>query len=246
MMAKLTICLILLVCGSSQGFVSPLIRQRNGSFSNGACKPLFAQSNKGFGKQSTQQSTKPKPDVPENTSLPDEGSTSGTFLKSVEGGSDAIPIEQNLSPQERTKLILKQQYGLKSLAEQQLDEAQLEARQERRKKQEEWKKKASREQEFDLMTTLPAPVLLGIDRFLKAGVVICGTLFILAGLLITLEAWSKTSGQPLQDNLDNFIVGTIEPGFTPGLLVLLSFSVGLGVFAAAQLASAGATYKEDN
>jgi hypothetical protein len=45
--------------------------------------------------------------------------------------------------------------------------------------------------------------------------------------------------------LDSFIVTTIEPNFTPGLLVLLSFSIGLGLFSAAQLGSAGATYKED-
>jgi len=40
-------------------------------------------------------------------------------------------------------------------------------------------------------------------------------------------------------------VNTIEPNFTTGLFVLLGFSVGLGVFAAAQLGSQGAQYKED-
>ena len=92
---------------------------------------------------------------------------------------------------------------------------------------------------------LPAPVLVGIDLFLKAGTAICSVLFVMAGLFITAEAWSKASGDALPENLDAFIVNIVEPNFTPGLLVLLSFSVSLGAFAALQLGSQGATYKED-
>jgi hypothetical protein len=95
------------------------------------------------------------------------------------------------------------------------------------------------------MNMLPPSVLVGIDRFLKAGLFTCGTLFILAGLFITAEAWSKASNQPLPTNLDNFIVDIVEPNFTPGLLVLLGFSVSLGAFAALQLSSSSSQYKEE-
>lgn len=64
-------------------------------------------------------------------------------------------------------------------------------------------------------------------------------------MAITVEAWSKTTKTALPESLDQFIVGTVEPNFTPGLLVLLGFSVSLGVFAAAQLGSQGAQYRED-
>jgi hypothetical protein len=60
------------------------------------------------------------------------------------------------------------------------------------------------------------------------------------------RAWSKTSNQPLPENIDQFIVNIIEPNFTTGLLVLLSFSVCLGAFAAAQLGSSAASYTEDD
>ena len=98
--------------------------------------------------------------------------------------------------------------------------------------------------EFDLLAILPAPVTIGIDRFLKAGTVLCGLIFVASGILIAVEAWSKASGDPLSPDLDDFIVRTIEPNFTPGLFVLLSFSVSLGLFASLQLGSQGASYKE--
>lgn len=134
---------------------------------------------------------------------------------------------------------------MKTMEEQQLDAKQLARRKEEQKKWAELKKKAELNQELDLFSMLPGPVLIGIDRFLKAGTAVCSVLFVLAGMFITVEAWSKTSGEALPPNLDAFIVNTIEPNFTPGLLVLLSFSVSLGVFAALQLGSQGATYKED-
>jgi hypothetical protein len=213
---------------------------------------LFAKAGKGFGKPKEQPELKPKESSVSAPSTPSASVTAEEpFLKSVApspststtAASNAMP--DNLPPEERTKLILRQQYGLKPVEEQEEDARKLEALNERRRKQQEWQQKAAAEPDFDIMTALPAPVLVAIDRFLKGGVVVCGTLFILAGLFITVEAWSKTSGQPLPADLDAFIVNTVEPNFTPGLLVLLSFSVGLGLFAAAQLGSSGASYKED-
>jgi hypothetical protein len=133
------------------------------------------------------------------------------------------------------KLILKQQYGLKTLEERLT--GFMELYKEKQKKQAALKKKIANNEALDIMNMLPPSVLVGIDRFLKAGLFTCGTLFILAGLFITAEAWSKASNQPLPTNLDNFIVNIVEPNFTPGLLVLLGFSVSLGAFAALQLSS---------
>lgn len=148
------------------------------------------------------------------------------------------------SPEERAKQILRDKYGMKTLEEQQLDAVQLARRKEEQKKWSELKKKAEAGDDFDLFSIFPAPVTIGIDRFLKAGTVLCGIVFVTSGILIAVEAWSKAFGDPLPQDLDDFIVHTIEPNFTPGLLVLLSFSVSLGLFASLQLGSQGASYKE--
>lgn len=168
------------------------------------------------------------------------------FLRSVgTGGSDAAPVEEDLPPEERAKQILREKYGMKSLEEQRMDAKQLERLQERQKQMKEWGKKAKQGEDFEIMTMIPPPLLIAIDRFLKGGVVVTGVLFIGAGLGITVEAWSKTSGQALPEDLESFITNTIEPNFTPGLFILLGFSISLGLFAAAQLGSSGAQYRED-
>jgi hypothetical protein len=149
-----------------------------------------------------------------------------------------------LTPEERTQQILRDRYGMKTLEEQQLDAVQNARRKEEQKKWAELKRKAETGDEFDLLAILPAPVIIGIDRFLKAGTALCGFIFVASGILIAVEAWSKASGDPLSPDFDDFIVHTIEPNFTPGLFVLLSFSVSLGLFASLQLGSQGASYKE--
>jgi len=222
-------------------------------------------------KKATKRSTSPKgfgsggadeDDTFERQQQEEEPSTAATtFLRSVEsGGSDSIPVveeptrqarradggadDELLLPEERAKQILREKYGMKSLEEQQMDAKQVKQYEERQKKLGQWKKAAESEQELDIMAMIPAPIVIAIDRFLKIGLTVCGVLFIGAGLGITLEAWSKTSGNPLPPDVDAFIADTIEPNFTTGLLVLLGFSVSLGIFAAAQLSSASAIYKE--
>jgi hypothetical protein len=245
--------LILLTWSESEAFTSPrptLIDWRRTNHVLLAKK----SSGKGFGKV---QESKPSPassstdsDSPaasqatagtQSSTLP--GTSQSPFLQSIDNRSSAD--EPSDDPEERAKRILREQYGLKTLEEQQLSAQQLARRKEEQTKWAELKKKAESNEDLDLFSLLPAPILVGIDRFLKAGVVVCSILFVLAGLLITVEAWSKTSGDPLPPDLDAFIVNTVEPNFTPGLLVLLSFSVGLGGFAALQLGSRGATYKEN-
>jgi hypothetical protein len=173
-------------------------------------------------------------------------------LQSIEtGASDAIPTmpkkvetDPSMPAEERTKQILREQYGLKSLEEQQTDAKKRAKMEQDRKNMLEWKKIAEKE-DLDLMSMLPAPLLIAIDRFLKIGVAICTLLFIAAGIGITAEAWSAASKSPLPPEIDTFIVNVIEPNFTPGLFVLLGFSVSLGIFASLQMGSAGAQYKED-
>jgi hypothetical protein len=105
---------------------------------------------------------------------------------------------------------------------------------------------ADKGEDFDLIKILPDPLLIFIDRFLKVGVAVCTALFISAGIAITVEAGSKATNNPLPASIDDFITNVVEPNFTPGLLVLLGFSVSLGAFAALQLSSSSSTYRESN
>jgi hypothetical protein len=246
--------LVPLKWSESEAFVSPrptLIDWRRTNHALSAKK----SRGKGFGKvQESKPPASPSIDsdttaasraTTEKQSSPFPGTPQSPFLQSIDSSSSSSQDgRSDDDPEERTKRILREQYGLKTLEEQQLSAQQLARRKEEQKKWAELKKKAESNEDLDLFSLLPAPVLVGIDRFLKIGVVVCSVLFILAGMLITVEAWSKTSGEPLPPDLDAFIVNTVEPNFTPGLLVLLSFSVSLGGFAALQLGSRGATYKE--
>jgi hypothetical protein len=175
-------------------------------------------------------------------------SLAATAAKRIESSDSESPsaVVDTTPVAVRTQRILRDKYGLKPLSEQQSD----------------WTKPASSqsadndipqqqqqqqqvEQEFDIMTKLPPPVLLAIDRFLKVGLTISAILFIAAGLGVTWEAWSVTSHSPIPDDIDRFIVDVVEPNFTKGLFVLLGFSVSLGIFASAQLGSQSSQYRED-
>ena len=216
-------------------------------------KKSKSKGGKGFGKVS-EKTDNNKPvassssvEIPSTPPPSPDGGGNGSFLKSVSGGSDTVPtVDESIPVEQRTSQILRDTYGLRTREEQQEAYKREEAAREQRKKLDEWKKLADKGEDFDLMASLPEPVLIGIDRFLKAGVAICTVLFVLAGIGITVEAWSKTTGSALPDDIDNFIVNIIEPNFTPGLGVLLGFSISLGAFAAAQLSSSSSTYREDN
>ena len=200
---------------------------------------------KGFGKVEEKEEIKPSVPVAESKApIEVSGPPKGAFLQSVEGGTDSRPELEDLPPEERTKQLLRQKYGMKTLEEQQANEKQMQQLKAQQKRLAELKKKAELDQDIDIIAMIPAPVLKGLDTFLKAGVAISGSLFILAGFGITAEAWSKASGQALPEDIDNFIVNVVEPYFTPGLLVVLGFSVSLGVLAAASLGSEGAQYRQ--
>jgi hypothetical protein len=154
-------------------------------------------------------------------------------------------VDESIPVEERTSQLLRDKYGLRTLKEQQEEFKRNEQIKAQRKKLADWKKMADEGDDFDIMKVLPGPVLLGIDTFLKIGLGVCGTLFVLAGMGITIEAWSKTTHSEIPQALDQFIVTVIEPNFTTGLIVLLGFSISLGLFATAQLSSASSTYRSD-
>lgn len=202
---------------------------------------------KGFGKVPESVMNAPKEVTDDDE--PTRNSVGG--LQSV-GGPSAIPtynpypdieLDPNLSPEERTKQLLAQKYGLRTLEEQQREAKLLEKKQELIRKQAAWKK-AAEEDQIDLFSTLPAPLLVGIDRFLKIGLALTTVAFIVAGLGITAEAWQASSGNALPAEVDQFIVNVVEPNFTTGLFVLLGFSTSLGLFATAQMGSASSVYSE--
>lgn len=210
-----------------------------------------SSASKGFGNIANEATNdqRPKPPIP-SVETKVEDSAVG-YLKAVErGGASSIPamegsIDDSLTAEERAARVLREKYGMKTFEEQQLSAKQMEAREEQKRKLKQWRKLADEGKDFDLIAMLPAPVVVAIDRFLKLGLGVTAIAFILAGIGITVEAWSKTFEQPLPESLDTFIVQTVEPNFTTGLLVLLGFSVSLGLFVAAQLGSEGATYRED-
>lgn len=173
---------------------------------------------------------------------------------SVDGGQDTIPTISTEQAQitatsenieDRTGSILRDKYGLRTREEQEAEEAKKKKLDDQRKQVSDWKKLADEGDDFDLLQIIPDPILIFIDKFLKAGVVVCTFLFVLAGVFITFEAGSKATDNPLPKGIDNFITTVVEPNFTPGLGVLLSFSIALGIFASLQLNSAASTYREE-
>jgi|NOAtaT_6_FD_contig_41_1427878_length_921_multi_5_in_0_out_0_1 hypothetical protein len=160
----------------------------------------------------------------------------------ADASTDAIQSKSvsslELSPEERGKQLLRDKFGIRSFEERQ---AELKAKQ----LQEKLQKKLDKKREGkDIFQILPPSMIVFIDRFLKAGLAVSTILFVMAGVGITVEAWSHASGDALPEWIDTFIVQIVEPNFTPGLFVLLAFSVSLGLFSAAQLGSDTSRYSE--
>lgn len=185
-----------------------------------------------------------------NSNAAEAESDSSLFLKSVQGGSSNVPaVEEkestSIAPEDRAKMLLREKYGMKTLEEERLDQKQRQQLEAQRQKFAELKARADADDDFDLMELIPGEVLNGIYTLLKSLVAIVGTTFLLSGFAITLEAWSKSTGSPLPDDIDTFIANVVEPNFTTQLLVLLSCSVSWGGLAALQLGSKSAQYREE-
>ena len=156
---------------------------------------------------------------------------------------------EGLSPEEKSRAILRSRFGLKSYEEQQADLGDYRAIADAERKRDRRDKLRNVEalwpEDRDLLAVLPSPVIRGVDAFLKLGLGVCTVLFIAAGIFITIEAGSKALERPLPDGLEAWIVQVVEPNFTPGLGVLLAFSVSLGLFSVGLGGSASSTYRED-
>jgi len=213
---------------------------------------------KGFGK--APPAPAPSPPATEQTAasvVAQSTRNSGGGLQSIDGVSitgttvpPPIDLDPSLTAEERAQKILREQYGLKPAAETAQDVAQARREMEKagtlKKRRDKLDKyRQMKDEEFDIFEVIPAPLLQFIDVFLKGGLAVTTTLFVSAGIGITFEAWSKATGSELPEGWDEFIVNTIEPNFTTGLLVLLAFSISLGVFASAQLGSGSSVYSED-
>ena len=223
-----------------------------------AKKKKKGNAGKGFGK-APENPTKPASTKSQNQDLFNiearaAAEQQSSAFTSVEGGLETIPTLPTEEPQmttptgnieDRTGSILREKYGLRTREEQEAEEAKRKKLQEQQKQLQQWKQLADEGEDFDLLQVIPDPILIFIDKFLKAGVAICTFLFLLAGVAITVEAGSKATNNPLPQQLDDFVANVVEPNFTPGLGVLLSFSVALGIFASLQLNSAASTYRED-
>lgn len=160
-----------------------------------------------------------------------------------------LDLDPNLSPEEKSQAILRQKFGLKSYEEQQADLGDYRLILDAEKKKEKRDKLRNIDklwpEDKDFVALLPPGVIKGIDTFLKLGLGLCTVLFLLAGVFITIEAGSKATANPLPIGLETFIVNIVEPNFTPGLLVLLGFSVSLGLFSIGLGGSASSTYREN-
>ncbi|KAL7486009.1 hypothetical protein ACHAW6_011625 [Cyclotella cf. meneghiniana] len=168
---------------------------------------------------------------------------------SAMANANSIDLDPSLSPEQRSQAILRQKFGLKSFEEQRAMEGDARALVEAEAKRSKREKLRNLDkiwpEDKDLFEVLPPELLRGIDTSLKVGLGVCTTLFIVAGVLITIEAGSKATGYELPDGLEDWVVSVVEPNFTPLLGVLLGFSVGLGLFSAGQLGSRGSVYRED-
>lgn len=206
-----------------------------------------AVNTKGFGKV---VEPPPKSNSPTNTGNPIAGGFSSIEDVSLESFSKpTIELDPNLTTDERNKEILRQKFGLRSYEDQQSDIKKAAKEAETQKKltlnqQKLQKLKQMKDEDFDIFMVIPPPLIKAIDAFLKLGLTLSTIAFILAGFCITAEAWAVATKNTLPVDVDQFIVTFVEPNFTYGLLVLLGFSVSLGIFATAQLGSGSSTYKE--
>ena len=239
----------LMIATTTRAFITPRPQSITTQLS---AKKKKQRSGEGFGKQLTKETS--------SSSFSDEGSSisSATALQSIDATpqqqsqsspAESLNLDPNLSPEERSQEILRQKFGLKSYEEQQADLGDYRALLDSENKKE--KRTALRNldkvwpENKNFVEILPPSVIKGIDSFLKLGLSVCTVIFVGAGVLITIEAGSKTNLYEIPKELEEFVVNVVQPNFTPGLGVLLAFSVTLGLFTVGLGSSGSSTYRED-
>jgi len=219
-----------------------------------AKKNRRSKSGKGFGKKDA-SAPLPSPydavEAASDISFPPLEASSAAQMKpqGLTGISDAAPpsaplIDSEEDPSVRQDRILREKFGLRSVDERMASYNEQDRKEGAAKGVAQKLASVGEDKDFDIFAVIPDPLLLAIDKFLKGGLAVTSLAFIAGGIGICVEAWSKATGNVLPVEMDDFIVNVIEPNFTPGLLVLLGFSISLGIFAGAQLGSASSQYKE--
>jgi hypothetical protein len=250
----LTLLLAVQQLSSTWAFVCPTGSTWRTTTQLSAKKKSRGSSGEGFGKSAAPNSESPS--MASSATLSNEDDSSiPRALQSIDSSAtttsssnDNLNIDPNLSDEARSKAILRQKFGLKSYEEQQADLGDYRAIQEAASKEAQRDKLRNIEklwpEDKDFVAVLPPSVVRGIDTFLKTGLGLTTVAFITAGILITMEAGSKATGSELPAGLEEFVVNVVEPNFTPGLGVLLGFSVCLGLFTVSLGGSAASSYRE--
>ena len=103
-------------------------------------------------------------------------------------------------------------------------------------------------QNADPLSRIPKKGQELLERFFAGGAVTFGSVFIISGIGVSVEALCKVLGYPLPVFLDEALVQYVEPVLTPSVLILFGFSISLGVLKQLQLGSesAGVLYLEDD
>lgn len=213
---------------------------------------LAERSGEGFGKGGGRVSSSTSTSSPLQSidSLTRSSSSSSSDVNKAPGTTSINDDDSSslVSPDERSRTILRSKFGLKSYEEQRADLGDYRALANAENKAKTRNKLRNIEslwpEDRDLLAVLPPSVIRGIDTILKLGLGISTVLFVVAGIFITIEAGSKATGSPLPDGLEGWIVNVVEPNFTPGLGILLAFSVSLGIFSVSLGGSASSTYRE--
>ena len=68
-----------------------------------------------------------------------------------------------------------------------------------------------------------------LERFFGSGALLFGSIFILGGIGVSIEATCKITGYKLPTLLAEVIVQYVEPALTPSILILFGFSISLGL-----------------
>ncbi|CAN0098312.1 unnamed protein product [Pylaiella littoralis] len=93
---------------------------------------------------------------------------------------------------------------------------------------------------------IPPETQLVLERVFIAGFLGCLLFLVACGCAIGVEAYFLSTSGKLPPDLDQFIVQTMEPLFTPSLALTFLFSSCLGVLKLGQMGQESVVYREDD
>ncbi|CAM9658507.1 unnamed protein product [Ascophyllum nodosum] len=105
-------------------------------------------------------------------------------------------------------------------------------------------KKPMGSENSSVLDVVPEETQILIERFLIGGFGLCLLVLIGCGIAIAAEAYFLSTEGKLPPDLDNFVVQTIQPSFTPSLVATFGFSSAWGLLKLGQMGQEGVVYKE--